>query len=487
MAPSSTTPVPPATTDVLIVGAGPAGLALAASLRRLGVDHVLIDRHDAVQPGSKAAAIQPRALEYLDRIGVADRLIQAGDRGRGFQLHDRTRTLLSASYDNLDTPYPFVLLISQQTTETHLLAHLEELGGMVHRGHKFLGYTPDFPGVAATVAGPDGVLRSISARYLVGCDGVHSAVREATGIGFPGNAPEQLFAIADIRVSSASDALPKEDTTFFLSSAGMLLVSPLAGGLHRVVGPARSPAAPTAAEVGRLLAERGPRSDDVEVTEVVSASTYRVQERVAEHFSEGPVFLAGDAAHTHSPAGGQGMNTGIQDAGNLAWKLHAVLTGLAPAALLDTYHHERHPIAAGLVAFTSQFAKLANLRDPAEGELRNRVFAAAASVPGVTEWITTKLAQLDLGYTGEPDRGLPRAGARVSPGTVPAAGLRWTLALDQPDGTGEHGVLAVRHVPGLESPLLVRPDGHLAAYGVSTEPEKVLDQLSSYLPVNPTR
>jgi 2-polyprenyl-6-methoxyphenol hydroxylase-like FAD-dependent oxidoreductase len=487
MAPSSITPALPTTTDVLIVGAGPAGLALAASLRQLGVDHVLIDRYDEVQPGSKAAAIQPRALEYLDRIGVADRLIQAGDRGRGFRLHDRTQTLLSASYDNLDTPYPFVLLISQQTTETHLLAHLEELGGMAHRGHKFLGYTPDFPGVAATIAGPDGVLRSISARYLVGCDGVHSAVRTATGIGFPGNAPEQLFAIADIRVNSASGAVPKEDTTFFLSAAGMLLVSPLAGGLHRIVGPAQSPAAPTAAEVGRLLTERGPRSDDIEVTEVVSASNYRIQERVAERFSEGPVFLVGDAAHTHSPAGGQGMNTGIQDAGNLAWKLHAVLTGLAPVALLDTYHDERHPIAAGLVAFTSQFAKLANLRDPAEGELRNRVFAAAATAPGVTEWITTKLAQLDLGYTSEPDRGLPRVGARVSPNAVPATGLHWTLALDQPDHTGEHGVLAVRHVPGLESPLLVRPDGYLAAYGVASEPEKVLDQLSSHLPMNPTR
>jgi 2-polyprenyl-6-methoxyphenol hydroxylase-like FAD-dependent oxidoreductase len=487
MAPSSTTPAPPTTTDVLIVGAGPAGLALAASLRQLGVDHVLIDRNDAVQPGSKAAAIQPRALEYLDRIGVADRLIQAGDRGRGFRLHDRTQTLLSASYDNLDTPYPFVLLISQQSTETHLLARLEELGGSVHRGYKFLGYTADFPGVAATVVGPDGVLRAISARYLVGCDGVYSAVRTATGIGFPGNAPEALFAIADVHLNSGSEAVPKEDTTFFLSPAGMLLVSPLAGGQHRIVGPARSPAAPTATEVEQLLAERGPRTDDIQVTEVVSAATYRVQERVAERFSDGPVFLVGDAAHTHSPAGGQGMNTGIQDAGNLAWKLHAVLTGLAPAALLDTYHHERHPIAAGLVAFTGQFAKLANLRDPAEGELRNRVFAAAANAPGVTEWITTKLAQLDLGYTSEPDRGLPRVGTRVSPNTVPGADLRWTLALDRPNQNGERGVLAVRHVPGLASPLLVRPDGYLAAHRVATEPAMVLERLSQYLPANPTR
>ncbi|SEP53894.1 FAD-dependent monooxygenase [Amycolatopsis saalfeldensis] len=483
MTPSSNPPAPPATTDVLIVGAGPAGLALAASLRQLGVDHVLIDRHDDVQPGSKAAAIQPRALEYLDRTGVADRLIQAGDRGRGFRLHDRTQTLLSASYDNLDTPYPFVLLISQQTTETHLLAHLDELGGKVHRGHTFLGYTPDFPGVAATIAGPDGIQRSISARYLIGCDGVHSAVRAATGIGFPGNAPEQLFAIADIRTNSP--ALPQEDTTFYLSPAGMLLISPLAGGLHRVVGPTPNPATPTADDIRRLLAERGPHADDIQVTEVVSASTYRVQERVAERFSDGPVFLAGDAAHTHSPAGGQGMNTGIQDAGNLAWKLHAVLTGLAPTTLLDTYHHERHPIAAGLVAFTSQFATLANLRDPADGELRNRVLAAAASTPGVTEWIATKLAQLDLGYTNEPDHG--PVGTRVSPNTVPTTGLHWTLALDRPDHTGDHGVLAIRHVSGLESPLLVRPDGYLAAYGVPTEPEKVLDQLSSYLPAHPTR
>jgi 2-polyprenyl-6-methoxyphenol hydroxylase-like FAD-dependent oxidoreductase len=358
----------------------------------------------------------------------------------------------------------------------------------VHRGHRFLGLTPDFPGVAATVARPDGVLRAISARYLVGCDGVYSTVRTAIGIGFPGNAPEQLFAIADVRLNSSSDAVPKEDTTFYLSPAGMLLVSPLAGGLHRIVGPARSPAAPTAAEVERLLAERGPRADGTRVTAVVSSSTYRVQERVAERFSEGPVFLVGDAAHTHSPAGGQGMNTGIQDAGNLAWKLHAVLTGLAPATLLDTYHHERHPIAAGLIAFTSQFAKLANLRDPADAELRNRVIAAAATAPGVTEWIATRLAQLDLSYTSEPDRGLPRVGARVSPNMVPATGLRWTLALpDRPRQHDEHGVLAVRHVPGLATSLLVRPDGYLAAHGVATAPEQVLDDLSQHLPHCPAR
>jgi 2-polyprenyl-6-methoxyphenol hydroxylase-like FAD-dependent oxidoreductase len=482
----------PRRTDVLIVGAGPAGLTLAASLRQLGVDHVVVDRNADVQPGSKAAAVQPRSLEYLERIGISERLVQAGERGRGFRLHDREQTLLYASYDDLDTPYPFVLLASQQTTEEHLARRLEELGGMVFRGHRFLGLIPDFPGVTATIAGADGVLRAVDARYLVGCDGVYSTVRSAAGIAFPGDAPEQLFALADVRLSPGSEAAAPHDTTFFLSSAGMLLVSPLADGKHRIVASAApGSAAPTAGDVRRLLAERGPQVGGTQVTEVVAASTYRVQERVAERFSEGPVFLVGDAAHTHSPAGGQGMNTGIQDAGNLAWKLHTVLTGVAPAALLDSYHSERHPVAAALVAFTSQFTKLANLRDPAACQRRNTVLTATSGTPGITDWIAAKLSQLDIDYTPEPADGSPHVGERVSPTSVPAADLHWTLALpDQAEAqeTGEqHGPLAIRHVPGLPTTLLVRPDGYLAARSVPAVPAAVLDRLPQYLPSHATR
>lgn len=167
----------PMRTDVLIVGAGPAGLTLAASLAQLGVDHVLIDRNPIVQPGSKAAAVQPRTLEYLDRIGVAEDLVADGVRGRGFQVLDGSRTLMRLSYDTLDTPFSFLLFISQRATEEHLARRLVELGGTIFRGNRLLALQPDHPGVTATIAAPDGTLRAMTARYLVGCDGVFSTVR----------------------------------------------------------------------------------------------------------------------------------------------------------------------------------------------------------------------------------------------------------------------------------------------------------------------
>ncbi|MFI5982481.1 FAD-dependent monooxygenase [Streptomyces sp. NPDC051555] len=491
MSKSSTRPALPCRTDVLISGAGPTGLALAASLRQLGVDHVLLDSHDAVRPGSRAAAVQPRTLEYLDRIGVGATLVEGGRKGGGFCLHDGERPLLRVSYDALDTPHPYVLLASQQTTEEHLARRLEALGGSVYREHRLLGFTADHPGVTATVAGPDGVLRAVSARYLVGCDGLHSTVRTAAGIGFPGEAPEQLFALADVRLKPGPRVAAHEDTTFFLSEAGLLLLSPLAQGLHRLVAPVPAGScAPDAGDIEDLLARRGPADGWARVEEVVEASTYRTQERVAERFRAGPVFLAGDAAHTHSPAGGQGMNTGIQDAGNLAWKLHAVLTGTAPDALLDSYHDERWPVAARLIAFTGQFARAATLTDPAMGRLRNSLLAAAAAAPGITDWLARSLAQLDIGYSSEPDQGTPRPGTRVPPSDVPADGLRWTLALpgssaptQHPRDLGmRHGPLTVRHVAGLTTTLLVRPDGYLAAAGVPADPYDTAARLGQYLP-----
>jgi 2-polyprenyl-6-methoxyphenol hydroxylase-like FAD-dependent oxidoreductase len=478
----------PADTDVLIVGAGPVGLALAASLTQLGVSHVLIDRNDGIQPGTKAAAVQPATLEYLDRLGVADGLIAAGLKGHGFRLRDGQRTLLRIPYDGLDTPFPYLLLISQQVTEEHLVHHLTEKGGSIHRGHRLIGFTPDFPGVTAMIAAPDGTVRAVQARYLIGCDGVHSGVRTAAGISFPGHAREQQYALAEFRLDGGIPDAEDSDTTNYISPDGMLLTTPLPDRLFRMVASAPPGSAPpTAADVQALLDTRGPGAGTQRVAEIIDASTYRAQERVADRMSDGPVFLAGDAAHTHSPAGGQGMNTGIQDAANLAWKLQAVLTGAAPAGLVDTYNRERHPVAADLVAFTSQLADLVTAADPASASLRDDIMAGVGTAPGLTGWLASRLSELDISYpapTAAPADGSYQPGHRIPPARFGPVGLNWTLAVPKaaagPAGDGQRGSLSVRVAGGLGTTLLIRPDGYLAACGVPADPAAVLARLGDY-------
>ena len=440
----------PRRTDVLIVGGGPAGLAIAVTLAQLGIDHVIIDSEPAAAPGSKAAAVQPRTLEYLDRVGLAEPLIDDGLRGGGFAVVDSDSQLMRMSYESIDSPFPFLLLIGQQQTEIRLAQRLEALGGSVHRSVTLLDLHDDFPGTAATVVDDDGLVHAVTARYVAGADGVHSSVRRLAGIDFPGDAPAALFALADIVVSGApADNL---DTTFSLSAEGMLITSALPGDQLRVVaGVPEGTPAPDQADVADLLDKRaGGWIRDATIESVAASSTYRVQQRVAATLRRGNVFLLGDAAHTHSPAGGQGMNTGIQDAANLGWKLHHVLTGRATPELLDSYDVERRPVAAHLIAFTSQLMQIATITDPAAAKLRNDTLAAASQVPGVTAWLARNLSQLDIGYNT--DHGATLDGTRVDPRNSKPDGLSWTFIADE---SGR--------------PVAVRPDGIAADPAVLSE------------------
>src|SRR5277367_2100338 len=450
----------PKSTDVLVVGAGPAGMTLAISLKQLGVDCVVIDQLPSPPDDTRAAFVQPRTLEYLRRLHVSDPMVDDGLKGRGFAMADREHDLIRVPYDTVDSPYPFLLIIGQWQTQRHLDQRFAELGGSVLRGVRLLNLAPEFPGSAATVVDSDGALRVINARFVAGCDGVWSRVRDQLGIGFPGSSPAQMFAVADVKLPGWP--ADRVEPAFTLSPHGMLIVSPLPGGdMARVVAsaPPGTPA-PTLQDVNDLIQTRGPSwMRNRKVEEVRSSATWHVHERVATQFQHGNTFLLGDAAHTHSPAGGQGMNTGIQDAANLAWKLHHALTGRAAEQVLDSYDAERRPVAHGLIAFTSQLMQLATVGDPHLAALRNQALFAAAGVPGVTDWLATKLSQLDIGYPN-PRAGDSLAGTRVDPRIAQPQGLSWTLVLPSgspiPDLPADITVTTTAEVG---RSVAVRPDG----------------------------
>src|ERR1700756_2401809 len=277
----------PTSTDVLIVGAGPTGMTLATSLKQLGVDCVVVDQLPYATDDTRAGFVQPRTLEYLRRVQVAGPMIDDGLKGRGAVFADLDRDLIRLSYDRLDSPYPFLLIIPQWQTQRHLDRRFGELGGSVRRGVRLLDLVPEFPGSAATVVDSDGALRVINARFVAGCDGVHSRVRDLLGIGFPGSSPEQMFAVADVRF----DGWPADrvETAFTLSPQGMLISSPLPGDIVRVVASvAPGTQAPPQQDVADLIQTRGPRwLRNGTVTKLLSSAAWHVQERVATQFRQG--------------------------------------------------------------------------------------------------------------------------------------------------------------------------------------------------------
>jgi 2-polyprenyl-6-methoxyphenol hydroxylase-like FAD-dependent oxidoreductase len=458
----------PTSTDVLIVGAGPAGMTLAVSLKQLGVDCVVIDRLPEAPDDTRAAFVQPRTLEYLRRLQVADPMVDDGLKGRGFTMADQERDLIRVPYDTVDSPYPFLLIIGQWQTQRRLDRRFAELGGSVLRGVRLLNLVPEFPGSAATVVDSNGELRVINARFVAGCDGVHSRVRDQLGIGFPGSSPEQMFAVADVKLPGWP--ADRVEPAFTLSPHGMLISSPLPGDdMARVVASVLpGTPAPTQHDVNDLIQTRGPSwMRNRKVEEVLSSATWRVHERVATQFRHGNTFLLGDAAHTHSPAGGQGMNTGIQDAGNLAWKLHHVVSLGAPESLLDSYEAERRPNAQKLIEFTHQISTMATLAGQKERQMRNDIIAAVSKVPGVTEALSVRFSQIAIGYG---DRNEPFApGTRVNPDTINGDDLTWSLLTPDaapPDLPPGFKVTVSKDV---SQPVAVRPDDIVAAAEVVQE------------------
>lgn len=377
----------PTRTDVLVVGAGPVGLTTTIVLTMRGVDVTLVDRQPEGANTSRAAVVHARTLEVLDAVGVADTLVGEGIRASRFTIRDRDRILLPVRFDDLPTRYPYALMVPQAVTEGVLLERLHALGGEVLRPCTLTGMTTT---EAAVTAGFDDG-SSMNARYAVGADGMHSTVRELAGIGFgTGEGSGESFALADVRLDSP---LPRDEVVLFFSRPGMLVWAPLPDGSVRLVAAVDDPpATPDVPYVQALLDTRGPTQQGSRVAEVVWGSRFRIHHRVADSFRAGPVLLAGDAGHVHSPAGGQGMNLGLQDAVAVGEAIaDALRHGSEPA--LDRYAAERRPVAQEVVRFASRLTRLATA-PPAQRRMRNTALRTLAQVPAFRRRMAWRLSGL---------------------------------------------------------------------------------------------
>ncbi|MFI5510248.1 FAD-dependent oxidoreductase [Mycobacterium sp. NPDC051804] len=372
-------------TQVLVIGAGPTGLALAASLAARGVSATVVDQQTAGANTSRAAVVNARTLEVLEHVDVARRLVKEGVEAPLFTIRDRGRTLIPIDFSGLPTDYPYSLMVPQSTTERLLLERLQELGGSVQRPRTVTAINQDADGVTATFEDGD----VIRARYVVGADGIRSIVRQQAGIDFEGSVYDESFMLADVRLSG--DA-PHEEVILYWATAGLTVVAPLPDGTYRIVAPvADAPEEPSAQFVQQILDTRV-GADRLVVTDVIWGSRFRVHHRVADTFRAGRLLLAGDAAHVHSPAGGQGMNLGIQDAIALADALAAVLGG-APDSLLDDYSDVRRPIAKDVVTMTDRLTRLATAPRAAR-PIRNAVIGVLGRVPRVRLALARRLSGL---------------------------------------------------------------------------------------------
>jgi 2-polyprenyl-6-methoxyphenol hydroxylase-like FAD-dependent oxidoreductase len=393
-----------AKSDVLIAGAGPTGLVLALWLTKLGAKVRIID--EIAEPGttSRALFVHARTLELYRQLGLADTVVARGHKVPAVRFwvkgEPEARLLFEEGGADL-TRYPFVEIFPQDEHERLLSATVEGLGVSVERNTKLLGYSDERGQVIAQLRGPDGREERCEAAYIAGCDGAHSIVRETMGTRFRGGTYHHLFYVADV---GASGPAVDGDIHVDLEAADLLILFPLAGkGRARLIGTVREDRADRAATLnfedvsGRVI-----ENFKVSVEKVNWFSTYHVHHRVAQHFRKGRAFLLGDAAHIHSPVGGQGMNTGIGDAINLAWKLKAVLAGGASEALLDTYEGERIAFAQRLVETTDRVFTVATAEGRFANIVRTRVVPVVLSTLGkfetVRDFLFRTMSQLEINY-----------------------------------------------------------------------------------------
>jgi 2-polyprenyl-6-methoxyphenol hydroxylase-like FAD-dependent oxidoreductase len=521
--------MPASATQVLIVGAGPTGLALALWLARAGIKVRIIDREPQPSRTSRAIAVQARTLELYGQLGIADAAVARGLPLNALNLWvggEKAAQVLFGDIGSGKSPYPFVLMLAQDEHERLLVAELERTGVTVERGTALTGFELHGNAVRARLTTLEGRTAECEAAYLAGCDGASSSVRRGLGFGFPGGTYARLFYVADLLAEGPG---ADGELHIALDDAGVLAAFPLRGSGHvRLIGTVRAEGARAEAGAEPAPAAGRPMSwNDVDksvlahlgvrVRDVKWFSTYHVHHRVVERFGAEPVFLLGDAAHIHSPVGGQGMNTGIGDAFNLGWKLADVLNGRAMPSLLETYDAERRAFAERLVETTDRIFTLATRDGLLARWLRTRampgVLARVFGTDRGRALLFATVSQTRIRYRKSPiseghaklvhagDR-LPyfaQSGDGADDNYAPLRSRWWQLHVygDPKPGFGavravcdERGVEVVQRpwraaageaglMPG--ALYLVRPDGHLGYVDADARPNPLEEYLDRRL------
>ena len=461
---------------VLVVGAGPVGLTLACELARYRVPVRIIDKAPARTDKSKALAVWARTLELLDRAGCAGAFIAAGLKAEAAAILTSKEVIARIRFDALPSPFKFVLMIPQSETERVLEAHLNALGVKVERSVELTGFSAGVDGVSSVLRHADGASETLETGWLIGCDGAHSLVRHTLGLTFEGDTLPTTFILADVHAAGLNAAATEVEV--YWHEDGLIVFFPISPGRFRVVADIGSAQRgdPTLEEVQALVDRRGPGG--VTLSDPVWLATFTVNERMVDTYRAGRVFVAGDAAHVHSPAGGQGMNTGMQDAFNLAWKLALVEGGLAKPGLLDSYSAERSGVARQILADSGRLTRVAMLKGRIAQDLRNFVAHHILGFADAQHAMADRLSETTIGYPESPLNlganfpGGPAPGQRIIDAAPFGAGDRPRFALMAKDGDEaretlrDYGALLERtlRVPPTDAGVwLVRPDGYVAA------------------------